>query len=71
MGKLITIPVTDLPCGCKKVNELVPNVRLARFQRESLPSLRGLLGAGDLDGEDCSGDGSDMIMKNIVSIARI
>lgn len=31
-----------LLCGCKKVNEFVPKVRLALFHNESLPSLRGL-----------------------------
>ena len=30
-----------LVVGCKKVREFVPNVRLARFQRESLPSRLG------------------------------
>lgn len=48
------IPV-GLLWGCMKVRELVPRVRRARFQRESLPSLFGLPDGGDtvgsLDGE--------------------
>ena len=36
-----------LLCGCKKVNELVPRVRLARFHNESLPSLLGLPSGGE------------------------
>ena len=37
--------------GCKKVKELVPNVRLARFHRESLPSRLGFSGGGDIEAE--------------------
>ena len=33
--------------GCRNVKELVPNVRLARFHRESLPSLLSLPGGGE------------------------
>lgn len=33
------LPRVSLLCGCRKVNELVPNVLLARFHRESFPSL--------------------------------
>ena len=33
------LPRAGLLCGCRKVNELVPNVLLARFHNESLPSL--------------------------------
>lgn len=44
----------DLPVGlltgCRKVRELVPRVRRARFQRESLPSLLGLPDGGDTVG---------------------
>lgn len=53
---------SDVPAGlvvgCKKVNELVPKVRLARFHKESLPSRLGLSGAGETDAEaDASSDG--------------
>ena len=33
--------------GCRNVKELVPNVRLARFHKESLPSLFSLPGGGE------------------------
>ena len=46
-----------LVVGCKKVKELVPKVRLARFHRESLPSRLGLSG-GEVEAEgDASSDG--------------
>ena len=47
-----------LVVGCKKVNELVPKVRLARFHRESLPSRLGLLAGGEVEAEaEASSDG--------------
>ena len=46
-----------LLCGCRKVNELVPSVRLARFHRESLPSLLGLPGGGETVVSVVSSDG--------------
>ena len=45
-----------LVVGCKKVRELVPKVRLARFHRESLPSRFGLPGGGEIEAE-VSSDG--------------
>ena len=45
-----------LVAGCKKVKELVPRVRLARFHRESLPSRLGLPGGGDIE-RGASSDG--------------
>lgn len=52
--------VKDVPAGlvvgCKKVKELVPKVRLARFHRESLPSRLGLPGGGETEAE-VSSDG--------------
>ena len=33
--------------GCRNVKELVPNVRLARFHKELLPSLLSLPGGGE------------------------
>lgn len=44
-----------LVVGCKKVKELVPKVRLARFHRESLPSRLGFSG-GEFEAE-ASSDG--------------
>lgn len=44
---LAYLPRLGLLCGCKKVKELVPSVRLARFHNESLPSLLPFLGAGE------------------------
>lgn len=47
------LSIGDVPAGlvagCKKVKELVPRVRLARFHRESLPSRLGLPGGGDVE----------------------
>ena len=47
--------VSDVPVGlvvgCKKVKELVPKVRLARFHRESLPSRLGRPGGGEIETE--------------------
>ena len=37
--------------GCKKVKELVPKVRLARFHSESLPSRLAFCGGGEADAE--------------------
>ena len=53
---------SDVPAGlvvgCRKVKELVPNVRLARFHRESLPSRLGFPGGGDVEAEaEASSDG--------------
>ncbi len=45
-GALHRLDEDDIPVGlltgCRKVRELVPRVRRARFQRESLPSRLGL-----------------------------
>ena len=47
-----------LVVGCRKVKELVPKVRLARFHRESLPSRLGFPGGGDVEAEaEASSDG--------------
>lgn len=35
-------------CGCRNVKEFVPSVRLARFHRESLPSLLGRSAGGEI-----------------------
>ena len=67
-SKLPTIEVIkkdityDVPAGlvvgCRKVKELVPKVRLARFHRESLPSRLGFPGGGEIEAEaDASSDG--------------
>lgn len=52
--------VSDVPAGlvvgCKKVKELVPRVRLARFHRESLPSRLGFSGGEEVEAE-ASSDG--------------
>jgi len=54
------LPLVDRLCGCRKANELVPKVLLARFQRESLPFLPWDGFAGDplsegfeFEGEPC------------------
>ena len=49
MTDRVGLPGVGLLCGCKKVNEFVPNVCLARFHNEMLPSLRGRAGAGETD----------------------
>ena len=47
-----------LVVGCRKVKELVPKVRLARFHRESLPSRLGFPGGGEVEAEaEASSDG--------------
>lgn len=60
MSTLERLCVSDVPVGlvvgCKKVKELVPRVRLARFHRESLPSRLGLPGGGEVEVE-ASSDG--------------
>lgn len=40
-----------LVVGCKKVKEFVPKVRLARFQRESLPSRLGFPKGGEIEAD--------------------
>lgn len=55
MSRIERLCLSDLPVGlvvgCRKVKELVPKVRLARFHRESLPSRLGLPGGGEVDVE--------------------
>ena len=47
-----------LVVGCRKVKELVPKVRRARFHRESLPSRLGFPGGGEVEAEaEASSDG--------------
>lgn len=48
-----------LVVGCKKVKELVPNVRLARFHKESLPSRLGLSAGGEFETEAEASASSD------------
>lgn len=56
-------------CGCKKVNEFVPNVRLALFHNESLPSLRGLpWGAGCTSGGDVGGVGECAVSEAVAGV---
>ena len=62
----VYLPGVGLLWGCKKVKEFVPNVCLARFHKDMLPSLLGRAVAGDT--ESCLGvppvvSGSDMIAK--------
>ena len=56
-----------LVVGCKKVKELVPKVRLARFHRESLPSRRGLVGGGEAEAEaEAPSDGEACDILDVV-----
>ena len=48
-----------LVVGCKKVKELVPKVRLARFHKESLPSRLGLSAGGEIETEAEASASSD------------
>lgn len=56
------LPLEDLLCGCKKVNELVPKVLLARFHNESLPfrpPTTAELGDPPSEGFEFDGDPSE------------
>lgn len=66
IGRVKRLYVDDVPAGlvvgCKKVKELVPSVRLARFHRESLPSRLGFSGGGEVEAEASSdGEACDML----------
>ena len=65
MTDRVDLPWAGLLCGCRKVRELVPKVCLARFHKETFPSLLGRPGAGETEpglGLLAEDSGSDIII---------